>query len=118
MLAHDILNLLNELGKEIECEACRVLCVGFFLSYVIEITLKSHFWRAHIKLLSICMQRCYGRHYISCLKCKPLVIYRFLTHAVISHPGATSCEEWSYGARPQLFLLYNLIIPYSTNIFT
>ena len=43
MFAYDTLNFLNELGKEIECEACRVLCVWYFLSYVIEITLKSLF---------------------------------------------------------------------------
>ena len=27
-------------------------------------TLKSHFWRKQVKLLSLCTQRCYGRHLI------------------------------------------------------
>ena len=34
--------------------------------------LKSHFWRKNVIILSLCAQRCYGRH-----NDKPLVIYRF-----------------------------------------
>ena len=29
-------------------------------------TLKSHFWRNNIIILSLCTQRCYGRHNVSC----------------------------------------------------
>ena len=59
MSAHVLFNLLNELGKEIQCEACRAFYlffaaslinsinkstnVRFYLSYGIKITLKSHF---------------------------------------------------------------------------
>ena len=28
---------------------------------VLKITLKSNFWRKNVKILSLCMQRCYGR---------------------------------------------------------
>ena len=28
-------------------------------------TLKSHFWRKNVMILSSCMQRCYGRHNVS-----------------------------------------------------
>ena len=62
MSAHVSLNLLNELGKVIKCEACRTCCLFFATSlinfndtgsrmldsidhYDIKITLKSHFWR-------------------------------------------------------------------------
>ena len=39
--------------------------VGFCLSYDIKITLKSHIWHKNVIILSLCMQRCYGRHDIS-----------------------------------------------------
>ena len=29
-------------------------------------TLKSHFCRKNVIILSLCMQRCYGRHNVSC----------------------------------------------------
>ena len=29
-------------------------------------TLKSHFWRKNVMILSLCAQRCYGRHNVSC----------------------------------------------------
>ena len=35
----------------------------FNLSYLIKITLKSHFLRKKVIILSLCTQRCYGRHY-------------------------------------------------------
>ena len=38
MSAHVLLNLLNELGKRDKMR-------GFYLSYDIRYTLKSHFWR-------------------------------------------------------------------------
>ena len=28
-------------------------------------TLKSHFWRKNVIILSLCMQRCYGPHNVS-----------------------------------------------------
>ena len=34
----------------------------FYLSYDIEITLKSHFCRNNGIILSLCMQRCYEHH--------------------------------------------------------
>ena len=55
MSAHVLLNLLNELGKKIKCEACLAFYLFFrnefnkfnntraYLSYDIKITLKSHF---------------------------------------------------------------------------
>ena len=39
--------------------------VRFYLSYGIKITLKSHFCRKNVILLSLCMQRCYERHNVS-----------------------------------------------------
>ena len=33
--------------------------------YGIKNILKSHFWRKNVIILSLCMQRCYGRHNIS-----------------------------------------------------
>ena len=67
MSAHVLLNLLNKLGKKINCEACRAFDhffatslinsitqeqnVRFYLSYDIKITLKSHFcWKSVIIL--------------------------------------------------------------------
>ena len=35
------------------------------LSYDIKITLKSHFCRKNFKILTLCMQRCFGRHNVS-----------------------------------------------------
>ena len=60
MSAHVLLNLINKLEKRDKCEACRVFytffcnelnkfnntkarIVGFYLSYDIKITLKSHY---------------------------------------------------------------------------
>ena len=81
MSAHVLLNLLNELGKRDKMRACRAIYlyyatslinsiiqehnVRFYLSYEIKITLKSHFWRENVIILSLCMQRCYGRHNVS-----------------------------------------------------
>ena len=33
--------------------------------YHVTNTLKSHFWRKNVIILSVCTQRCYGRHNIS-----------------------------------------------------
>ena len=71
MSAHVLLNLVNELGKGIYCEACRAFylffatskymstTVGFYLSYDIKITLKSHFWLKYVIIFSftLCTQR-------------------------------------------------------------
>ena len=78
MSAHVLLNLLNELGgrgrgkmrdlssilslfrnefDEFNNTRARMLD-----SYDIKITLKSHFCRKNVILLSLCTQRCYGRH--------------------------------------------------------
>ena len=49
--------------------------VRFYLSYDIKITLKSHFCRKIVIILSLCTQCCYGRH------------------GVISLPDATSYDK-------------------------
>ena len=33
--------------------------------YHMTSTLKSHFWRKNVIILSLCTQRCYGRHKVS-----------------------------------------------------
>ena len=39
--------------------------VRFYLSYDIKVTLQSHFWHKKVKMiLSLCMQRCYGRNFM------------------------------------------------------
>ena len=63
MSAHVLLNLLNELGKRDKMRG--LPNVRFYLSYGIKITLKSHFCRKYVILLSLCTQRCYGRHNVS-----------------------------------------------------
>ena len=35
-----------------------------FIYHMIN-TLKSHFWRKNVIILSLCTQRCYGRHNVS-----------------------------------------------------
>ena len=75
-----LLNLLNELGKRDKCEACRAFYLFFRNEfnkfnntrarmidsiYHMTNTLKSHFWRKNVILLSLCTQRCYGRHNVS-----------------------------------------------------
>ena len=51
-------SLINSIIQEHECE-------NLFLSYGIKITLKSHFCRKNVMILSLCTQRCYGRHNVS-----------------------------------------------------
>ena len=74
MSAHVLLNLLNELRKRDKMR-------GFFRNefnkfnntrarmldsiYHMTNTLKSHFWRKNVIFLSLCTQRCYGRHNVS-----------------------------------------------------
>ena len=50
----------NEFNKFNKTRARR-----FYLSYDIKITLKSHFCRKNFIILSLCTQRCYGRHNVS-----------------------------------------------------
>ena len=63
--------------------------VRFYLSYDIKITLKSHFCCKNVIILSLCTQRCYGRHNVS-RKSSGLSI---LLHGVISLPDAMSYDK-------------------------
>ena len=80
MSAHVLLHLLNELGKRDKMRGLLSILSLFRnelnkfnktrarmldLSYGIKITLKSHFCRKNVILLSLCTQRCYGRHNVS-----------------------------------------------------
>ena len=80
MSDHVLLNLLNELGKR---DKMRGLPSILFLfrneynqfnntgaqmldsTYHMTNTLKSHFWRINVIILSSCTHRCYGPHNIS-----------------------------------------------------
>ena len=52
-------------------------------------TLKSHFWRKNVIILSLCMERCYGRHNVS----RKSINLSILLHDVISLPEATSYDK-------------------------
>ena len=82
MSAHVLLNLLHELRKSDKMRSLpsilsffrnefnkfndtRAQMLDSIISYDIKITLKSHFWRKNVIILSICTQRCYGRHKVS-----------------------------------------------------
>ena len=79
MSAHVLLNLLNELGKRDKMRGLPSIYIFFATSlifnntraqmldsiYHMTNTLKSHFWRKNVIILSLCAQRCYGRHYVS-----------------------------------------------------
>ena len=90
MSAHVLLNLLNELGKRdkmrgLPRERDKMRGLPSILSlfrnefnkfnntrarmldsiYHMTNTLKSHFWRKNVIILSLCTQRCYGRHNVS-----------------------------------------------------
>ena len=58
----------------------------------IKNTLKFHFWRKNVIILSLCMQRCYGRHNV-CRKSVNSCGLSILLHGVISLPDATSCDK-------------------------
>ena len=80
MSVHVLLNLLNELGKR---DKMRGLPSNLSLFrnefnkfnntrarmldsiYHMTNTLKPDFWRKHVIILSLCTQRCYGRHNVS-----------------------------------------------------
>ena len=66
MSAHVLLNLLNEPRKSdkiLGLPSSLSLFSNKFnksiLLYAIRITLKVHFWRLKVKVLSYCTQRCY-----------------------------------------------------------
>ena len=80
MSAHVLLNLLNELGKRDKKRGLpsilSLFCNAFnkfnntrarMLDSIYHMTntLKSHFWRQNVIILSLCAQRCYGRHNVS-----------------------------------------------------
>ena len=80
MSAHVLLNLLNELGKRDKMWGLPSILSIFRNEfnkfnntrarmsdsiYHMTNTLKSHFWRKNVIHLSVCTQRCYGRHNVS-----------------------------------------------------
>ena len=80
MSAHVLLNLLNELGKKDKMRGLPSILSLFRNEfnkfnntrahmldsiYHITNTLKSHFWRKNVIILSLCTQRSYGRHKVS-----------------------------------------------------
>ena len=40
-------------------------CLIIYISYDIKVTFKYHFLRKNVNILSLCTQRCYGRHNVS-----------------------------------------------------
>ena len=65
--------------------------VRFYLSYDIKITLKSHFLSKNVIILSLCTQRCNGRHNVS-RKSVNISGLSILLHGVISLPDQTSYD--------------------------
>ena len=81
MSAHVLLNLLNELGKRDKMRRKPRILSLFPNSFnkfnntrapmldsiyhIMTNTLKSHFWRKNVMILSSCTQSCYGRHNVS-----------------------------------------------------
>ena len=80
MSAHVLLNLLNELGKRDKMRGLPSILSLFRNEfnkfnntraqmldsiYHMTNTLKSYFWRKNVIILSLCTQRCYGRHSVS-----------------------------------------------------
>ena len=79
MSAHVLLSLLNELWKRDEMlgilslfrnefnkfNNTRARILDSILSYEIKMTLKSHFCRKNVIILSLCTLHCYGHHNIS-----------------------------------------------------
>ena len=77
MSAHVLLNFFNELGKRDKMQGLPSILSLFRNKfnkfnntrarmldsiYHMANTFKSHFWRKNVIILSLCMQRCYGRH--------------------------------------------------------
>ena len=80
MSAHVLLNLLNELGKSDKMRGLPSILLLFRNEfnkfnntgarvldsiYHMTNTLTSNFWCKNIIILSLCTQRCYGRHKVS-----------------------------------------------------
>ena len=80
MSAHVLLNLLNEFGKSDKMRGLSSILSLFRNEfnkfnntraqmldsiYHMTNTLKSDFWRKNFIILSLCTQRCYGRHKLS-----------------------------------------------------
>ena len=80
MSAHVLLNLLNEFGERDKMRGMPSILSLFRNEfnkfnntrarmldsiYHVTNTLKSHFWRKNVIILSLCAQRCYERHFIS-----------------------------------------------------
>ena len=80
MSAHVLLNLLNKLGKRDKMRGLPSILSLFRNEfnifnntrarmldsiYHMTNTLKSHFWRKKVIILSLCTQRCYERHNVS-----------------------------------------------------
>ena len=72
MSARVLLNILNELGKEIKCEDCILSLFRNEFNKIkknkstnVRFYLKSHFCSKNVIILSLCMPRCYGRHNVS-----------------------------------------------------
>ena len=80
MRAHVFLNLSNELGKRDKMQGLPSISSLFRNElnkfnntrarmldsiYHMTNTLKSHFWRKNVIILSLCTQCCYGRHNVS-----------------------------------------------------
>ena len=80
MSAHVLLNLLNELGKIDKMRGLSSILSLFRNKfnkfnntrarmldsiYHMTNTLKFHFWRKNVIILSLCTQCCYGRHNVS-----------------------------------------------------
>ena len=81
MIACVLLNLLNELGKRDKMRGLPSILSLFRNGsnkfnntrarmldsiYHMTNTLKSYFWRKNIIIFSLCAQRCYGHHNVSC----------------------------------------------------
>ena len=80
MSAHVLLKLLNELRKRDKMQGLPSILSLFrnefnkfnnkrarMLDFIYHMTntLKSHLWRKNVIILSLCTQRCYGRHNVS-----------------------------------------------------
>ena len=81
MSARVLLNLLNELREKRSNARLALHFISFVCNefnkfnntralmldsiYHMTNTLKSHFWRKNVIILSLCTQRCYGRHNVS-----------------------------------------------------
>ena len=80
MSTHVLLNLLNKLGKKDQMRGLTSILSLFHNEfnkfnntsarmldsiYHMTNTLKSHFLRKNVIILSLCTQRCYGRHNVS-----------------------------------------------------